>query len=100
MTNVPLYCEPIILLQVMLGHVVRPEKVHPIDLGYVGCKVPVFSFNRLKNSDPRLGVEMQSTGEVACYGIYVNCTGRTKFVDDVLLCTYGRLLSLPIVVWL
>jgi len=34
----------------------------------VAAKVPVFSFNRLKNSDPRLGVEMQSTGEVACFG--------------------------------
>jgi predicted RNA binding protein YcfA (HicA-like mRNA interferase family) len=30
--------------------------------------VPTFSFARLKNSDPRLGVEMQSTGEVACIG--------------------------------
>jgi len=30
--------------------------------------VPQFSFTRLKNSDPRLGVEMQSTGEVACFG--------------------------------
>lgn len=48
---------------------VRPEKIHPVDLGFVGCKVPVFSFNRLKNSDPRLGVEMQSTGEVWWYGM-------------------------------
>merc|ERR1719356_1397108 len=32
-------------------------------------KVPMFSFGRLKNSDPRLGVEMQSTGEVACFGV-------------------------------
>jgi len=47
---------------------VRREHVHPIDTDFVGCKVPVFSFTRLKNSDPRLGVEMQSTGEVACYG--------------------------------
>merc|ERR1711972_1296059 len=29
----------------------------------------MFSFSRLKNSDPRLGVEMQSTGEVACFGV-------------------------------
>ncbi|CAD7944972.1 unnamed protein product [Amoebophrya sp. A25] len=55
--------------KVMLGQTVRPEKMHPIDVGYVGCKVAVFSFSRLKNSDPRLGVEMQSTGEVACYGM-------------------------------
>ena len=33
------------------------------------CKVPMFSFGRLKNSDPRLGVEMSSTGEVACFGV-------------------------------
>ncbi|CAD7946653.1 unnamed protein product [Amoebophrya sp. A120] len=55
--------------KVMLGQIVHPEKMHPMDLDYVGCKVPVFSFSRLKNSDPRLGVEMQSTGEVACYGM-------------------------------
>merc|ERR1719240_2000055 len=40
----------------------------PIDMEYVCSKIPVFSFGRLKNSDPRLGVEMQSTGEVACFG--------------------------------
>ena len=34
----------------------------------VGVKVPQFSFNRLANADNRLGVEMLSTGEVACFG--------------------------------
>ncbi|PIP12929.1 MAG: carbamoyl phosphate synthase large subunit [bacterium (Candidatus Stahlbacteria) CG08_land_8_20_14_0_20_40_26] len=38
------------------------------DLDYVGVKAPMFSFNRLKGSDPVLGVEMASTGEVACLG--------------------------------
>ncbi len=38
------------------------------DLDYVGVKAPQFSFNRLKGSDPVLGVEMASTGEVACFG--------------------------------
>lgn len=38
------------------------------DLDYVGVKAPQFSFNRLKGSDPILGVEMASTGEVACFG--------------------------------
>merc|ERR1719436_492341 len=47
----------------------RPITIQPIDMDYIACKVPVFSFGRLKNSDPRLGVEMQSTGEVACFGI-------------------------------
>jgi carbamoyl-phosphate synthase large subunit len=31
-------------------------------------KVPQFSFLQLTGSDPLLGVEMQSTGEVACFG--------------------------------
>jgi len=35
---------------------------------YVGVKAPMFSFTRLRGSDPVLGVEMASTGEVACYG--------------------------------
>ena len=38
------------------------------DLDYVGVKASQFSFMRLKGSDPRLGVEMTSTGEVACLG--------------------------------
>ncbi|MCK5635846.1 MAG: hypothetical protein KAH91_00375, partial [Thermoplasmatales archaeon] len=38
------------------------------DLDYVGIKAPQFSFTRLKGSDPVLGVEMASTGEVACLG--------------------------------
>jgi carbamoyl-phosphate synthase/aspartate carbamoyltransferase len=57
-----------IATKVMMGLQVRPESIHPIDIEFVCCKVPQFSFNRLKNSDPRLGVEMQSTGEVACFG--------------------------------
>jgi carbamoyl-phosphate synthase/aspartate carbamoyltransferase len=31
-------------------------------------KVPQFSFSRLSGADPVLGVEMASTGEVACFG--------------------------------
>ncbi|MBI3033403.1 carbamoyl-phosphate synthase (glutamine-hydrolyzing) large subunit [Candidatus Woesearchaeota archaeon] len=38
------------------------------DLGYVGVKASQFSFSRLKGTDPVLGVEMASTGEVACFG--------------------------------
>ncbi|KAI0390977.1 pyrABCN [Xylariaceae sp. FL0594] len=34
----------------------------------VGVKVPQFSFSRLSGADPVLGVEMASTGEVACFG--------------------------------
>ena len=39
-----------------------------LDLDYVGVKAPQFSFSRLQGADPILGVEMASTGEVACFG--------------------------------
>jgi carbamoyl-phosphate synthase large subunit len=35
---------------------------------HFGVKVPQFSFMRLSGADPVLGVEMLSTGEVACLG--------------------------------
>ena len=35
---------------------------------FVGVKAPMFSFTRLGGADPILGVEMASTGEVACFG--------------------------------
>ena len=35
---------------------------------YTGVKVSQFSFNRISLVDNRLGVEMLSTGEVACFG--------------------------------
>ncbi|MCX8141471.1 MAG: carbamoyl-phosphate synthase (glutamine-hydrolyzing) large subunit [Candidatus Nezhaarchaeota archaeon] len=34
----------------------------------IGVKAPQFSFMQLEGADPILGVEMQSTGEVACLG--------------------------------
>jgi carbamoyl-phosphate synthase/aspartate carbamoyltransferase len=37
-------------------------------IDYVAVKVPQFSFGRLAGADPILGVEMASTGEVACFG--------------------------------
>jgi len=55
--------------RVMIGSPVHRASIQPIDMEYIATKVPVFSFGRLKNSDPRLGVEMQSTGEVACFGV-------------------------------
>lgn len=39
-----------------------------LELDYVGVKAPQFSFTRLNGADPSLGVEMSSTGEVACLG--------------------------------
>ena len=44
------------------------------ELEYVCIKVPVFSFSRLPNVDPILGVEMVSTGEVAAFGYDVKET--------------------------
>ena len=40
--------------------------------GYVGVKASMFSFTRLGGADPVLGVEMASTGEVACFGTDVH----------------------------
>ncbi|ORY05655.1 large subunit of carbamoyl-phosphate synthase [Basidiobolus meristosporus CBS 931.73] len=37
-------------------------------LPYQAIKVPQFSWTRLAGADPFLGVEMASTGEVACFG--------------------------------
>jgi len=58
--------------RVMTGLPVHPAIIQPMDIDYVACKCPMFSFGRLKNSDPRLGVEMSSTGEVACFGVNVH----------------------------
>ena len=49
----------------------KPFAAYPlvdIPADYVGVKVPQFSFSRLIGADPVLGVEMASTGEVACFG--------------------------------
>ena len=45
----------------------------PVDLmaqkrDYLAIKVPQFSWTRLAGADPFLGVEMASTGEMACFG--------------------------------
>ncbi len=52
----------------MLGRPISREGVAPLPPGRFGVKVPQFSFLQLTGSDPLLGVEMQSTGEVACFG--------------------------------
>lgn len=60
-----------IATEAMLG--LKPRKVDKslFDLDYVGVKAPQFSFTRLTGADPVLGVEMASTGEVACLGEHV-----------------------------
>ncbi|KAI9265684.1 hypothetical protein EDC94DRAFT_692795 [Helicostylum pulchrum] len=52
----------------MLGLPVTPYPKVTMPKDYVGIKVPQFSFSRLSGADPILGVEMASTGEVACFG--------------------------------
>ena len=54
--------------KVMLGkHPAAPHK-SAFDLDYVGIKASQFSFSRLQQADPVLGVDMASTGEVGCIG--------------------------------
>jgi len=54
--------------RIIMGKKVPPLTNSAFDLDYVGVKAPQFSFSRLKGSDPILGVEMASTGEVGCLG--------------------------------
>ncbi len=49
----------------------RPEKSE-FDIDRIGVKASQFSFNRLSNADPVLGVDMSSTGEVGCLGDDLN----------------------------
>jgi len=52
----------------MVGLDAKPYKISLLDIDYVCVKAPIFSFTRLRGADPTLGVEMASTGEVACFG--------------------------------
>ena len=54
--------------KVMLGLPVEKPNKNLFDLDYVGIKASQFSFNRLQEADPVLGVDMSSTGEVGCLG--------------------------------
>ena len=81
----------------IMGQPVRNRKT-TLDLNYVGVKAPQFSFSRLKGADPVLGVEMASTGEVACLGRDVHeaylkavlSTGFTLPKRNVLLTVGGE----------
>uniref|UniRef100_A0A7N8XI15 Carbamoyl-phosphate synthetase 2, aspartate transcarbamylase, and dihydroorotase n=1 Tax=Mastacembelus armatus TaxID=205130 RepID=A0A7N8XI15_9TELE len=59
-------------LVALATQVIMGQEVEPVGLmrgkGIVGVKVPQFSFSRLAGADVVLGVEMTSTGEVACFG--------------------------------
>ncbi len=45
----------------------KPDK-SAFDIDRIGVKASQFSFSRLHNTDPVLGVDMSSTGEVGCIG--------------------------------
>jgi len=54
--------------EVIMGKKI-PERLLNLPYGdFVAVKSPMFSFMRLDNADPILGVEMNSTGETACVG--------------------------------
>ncbi|OUM54817.1 hypothetical protein BVG19_g4249 [[Candida] boidinii] len=60
-------------IEVATSALLKQDVPKPVDLmsksyNYVATKVPQFSFTRLAGADPFLGVEMASTGEVACFG--------------------------------
>ncbi|PHH55815.1 Carbamoyl-phosphate synthase arginine-specific large chain [Ceratocystis fimbriata CBS 114723] len=45
-----------------------PKDLMAVKRDYLATKVPQFSWTRLAGADPFLGVEMSSTGEIACFG--------------------------------
>lgn len=70
--------------RIMMNTEIAPSSERAVSTR-VGVKVPQFSFNRLPNADILLGVEMKSTGEVACFGettpeAYLKAITATGFV--------------------
>jgi len=57
-----------IATRIILGEKYEPIRIPLYDYEYVVVKAPQFSFTRLRGADPATGVEMSSTGEVACFG--------------------------------
>ncbi|TAQ86525.1 hypothetical protein B7494_g5139 [Chlorociboria aeruginascens] len=49
-------------------NVPEPTDLMAVKRDYLATKVPQFSWTRLAGADPFLGVEMASTGEIACFG--------------------------------
>lgn len=68
----------------MIGVDASPYKISLLDIDYVCVKAPIFSFTRLRGADPTLGVEMASTGEVACFGESVH----EAFLQSLLSTTF------------
>ena len=53
---------------IMLDAPYAPMNKSEFDIDRIGVKASQFSFARLQNADPVLGVDMSSTGEVGCLG--------------------------------
>jgi carbamoyl-phosphate synthase/aspartate carbamoyltransferase len=77
--------------KVMLGYPCKPYSISLYDYDYVAVKAPMFSFTRLRGADPTLGVEMSSTGEVACFGHDV----QEAFLQALLASTFHLPQKLP-----
>ncbi|AWU45386.1 carbamoyl-phosphate synthase (glutamine-hydrolyzing) large subunit [Blattabacterium punctulatus] len=54
--------------QVLLGKKKKKKDPNFFTTNFLGIKASQFSFSRLKDADPILGVDMTSTGEVGCLG--------------------------------
>jgi carbamoyl-phosphate synthase large subunit len=54
--------------KIMLGAPYEKPDTSAFDIDWIGVKASQFSFSRLANADPILGVDMSSTGEVGCLG--------------------------------
>ena len=70
-----------IATRVWLGEKLEPQEKNPLEIQAVGVKAAQFSFSRLKGADPSLGVEMSSTGEVACFGKTVEEAFLKSFIS-------------------
>ncbi|MFA6523375.1 MAG: carbamoyl-phosphate synthase (glutamine-hydrolyzing) large subunit [Candidatus Peribacteraceae bacterium] len=88
----------VLATQALLHRAPTGKRYQTIDLDHVAVKAAQFSFGRLKGADPRLGVEMASTGEVACFGLSAEQALLTallaigfKLPHKNILLTVGRL---------
>ncbi|MBR3883818.1 MAG: carbamoyl-phosphate synthase (glutamine-hydrolyzing) large subunit [Bacteroidaceae bacterium] len=54
--------------RIMLGAPYSQPDKSAFDIDWIGVKASQFSFSRLHQADPVLGVDMSSTGEVGCMG--------------------------------
>ncbi len=80
----------------IMGGTIKPGE--GVSSGF-GVKAPQFSFTRLEDADPITGVEMVSTGEVACFGdtfqdAFINALIASNFYvprkGDAVLISMGK----------